>query len=262
MEDEREPCLMAVAGEKGVGKSFTTQKEIERYIQVQKRPVVIFDVNMEVIYKQYKTIMPFDVPKLEGAEIRRVVPITKKGVPMDIKQKTKLLIYLLKSCKNKLLLIEDINNYVVSTRIQAILGLITTNRHRGQDIILHVQSLAKLDPTLYENTNIFRLHHQKDNVARYKDKIPNIEVFTIAKNLVDNEYNKGNIRFYAYLTDKHKIIGNFNKEQFNEACLLYLRKNKSEIADLKAELDNENATKEEVIALYLKKCERYYGNLK
>ena len=182
-EGEREPCLTIAAGQKGVGKTYTSLiNEIEPTVAVLGRPVLIFDTNNE--YPQYKAILPKDVGNFTAPEIRRVLRILptkkiKKGNKMvwqyremSLEEKAEMLMFLLKNFYNGLLVVEDMNNYVINTRVAGIVSYIVNNRQRGQDILIHVQSLSKIDPTLWENTAIIRLHRQADNLDRYIERVP------------------------------------------------------------------------------------------
>jgi hypothetical protein len=102
------------------------------------------------------------------------------------------------------------------------------------DILISLQSLAKLDPTLFQNAGWIRMHHQLDNVSVYKQRIPVYHVVKIAQLLVDEKYANGDERFFLYIDASHsKIKGPFTKEDFQTACTAYLSITKN--ADIKDE---------------------------
>ncbi len=259
-ENEREPVLFVAVGYKGVGKTFQTCQELHEYIKVQKRPVVIFDTNQEIAYAQYAKIAPNDVKKLKKAEIRRVEPIMppkngKSAVPMDNKQKAACLAYLLKNFKNGLLVIEDMNNYLTSTRTDGIVSALTTNRHRSQDIIIHLQSLAKLDPTLWENTGVIRIHYQNDRLSRYIDRCSSPQILTLAVEYCRLKYEE-NPRVFVWLDlVNRKIIGVDDLDTFKTVCNMYLRQNNAERNQIAAEIETNN--QKEINTHFYNFCKRY-----
>lgn len=236
----RDAILMVVTGQKRVGKTYATLKLIQEYLQNHTegyvtinekkiavgRNVLIYDVNME--YTQYKTIPLKDVKKYslqKKAEIRRVVPRLSDGSMADLDQTVDIMKEILKSYVGGLLILEDINKYLVdTTRQKEIIGIIATNRHRDLDIIVHLQSLAAVTPRMFQNTTAYRIHKQQESIDSYKDRLISFyEIFKITEILVNNQYFKGNKRFCAFVSAEDCYIkGEFSKLSLLDACKEYV----------------------------------------
>ncbi len=237
---KREPILMCATGKKGVGKTFTTTLGLEDYVKSNKktgkkgRKVLIYDINME--YTQYKAISVKDIPKFSRqskVEIRRVLPILDDGKMADLSEMLDILSRIINNFRGGMLVLEDINRYLVQSKTVDVIGLLATNRHRDLDIICHFQSLSALDPRMWQNTSFVRFHYQIDDIKRYHQRIPNFEMFKIAQCLVEYKYLKvGDKRFYCYIaSDDNYITGNFTKRDFYYACVEYLERNPKRISD-------------------------------
>ena len=258
MVEEREPILMGVVGMKKVGKTFTTTQSIDKYTKPNSktgkkgRKVLIYDINME--YTQYKAI---DIKHLNKfthqnkIEVRRILPINENGSEADLSQMLEILNTVIKGFRGGMLILEDINRYLIASKTVDVIGLLATNRHRDLDIICHFQSLSALDPRMWQNTAMIRFHYQMDDIKRYKNRIPNYELFKIAQCLVNYKYLKvGDKRFYCYVAnDENYITGNFTRTDFKSACIEYLTLNSSLITNFsrrfgKAEMARKQATEQ------------------
>jgi|GEM_PF-570955 len=239
--EKREPILMCVCGKKGVGKTYQTKRSLSSYVKgnpktgAKPRKVLIYDVNME--YTDYKTISAKDVARYSRhpkAEIRRVLPVDPdSGKILHIDQMVDMLNMILENFRGGLLLLEDINRYLIQARSTEVIGAIATNRHRDLDIIAHFQSLAPLDPRMWQNTQVVRFHKQIDDVKRYKARIPNYEMFALAQCLVDYMVlEKNKKRFYCFVSNEDNFIaGDYTKSDFDAACLEYMRRHSKELND-------------------------------
>lgn len=228
--DLREPILMCATGKKGVGKTYTTLKSIDDYVKdnhktgKKGRKVLIYDINME--YTMYKAISTKDIMKFSRqskVEVRRVLPIMDNGKVANLSEMVDLLNIIITKFRGGMLVLEDINRYLIASKTPEVIGLLATNRHRDLDIICHFQSLSALDPRMWQNTAFVRFHAQIDDIKRYAQRIPNYEMFKIAQCLVDYMYLNIDKRFYCFIaTDDNYITGNFTKMDFQRACRSYL----------------------------------------
>lgn len=230
----REPILMCVTGKKGVGKTYTTLKHIDDYTKNNKktgkkaRKVLIYDINME--YTMFKAISVEDIPRFTNQskiEVRRVLPILSNGRMAGLSDMLEILSTIIENYRGGMLILEDINRYLIQSKTTDVIGLLATNRHRDLDIICHFQSLSALDPRMWQNTTFVRFHYQIDDVKRYAQRLPNFELFKIAQCLVEFKYlRKGDKRFFCYVAcDENYITGNFTKIDFQQACDDFLLKN-------------------------------------
>ena len=117
------------------------------------------------------------------------------------------------------LLIEDINRYVSDYLPNDLIGAICTNRHTDQDIIMHFQSIGRISPKIWQNMNWLRFHRNSDSVERHKNKFPDkYQMLKVAENLVNNQYNGGDERFFLYVDiDHEKIQGDITPDMMTEA---------------------------------------------
>jgi hypothetical protein len=234
----REPRLIVATGRKGVGKSFTTLKYLRAYVagdpagKVAGRKALIFDVNNE--YVDVKAIALKDVVRFCArpyAELRRVRPFFDSGEKMTLDDMAGVLKWLVQNCFNLALLIEDINKYVTDSMPGDLIGAICTNRHTGTDIIMHYQSNGRLNPKVWQNINMMRMHKNTDTVERHKDKFPDkYEMMKLAERLIDNRYRSGDKRFYLWIDfDDEKIHATLAEAEKKKAITEYVAENQSRL---------------------------------
>ncbi len=216
----REPILMCVCGKKRVGKSYKTIDTLRKYVKgdpakgIPGRKVLIFDVNNEYSDKSkfpdIRAIKLKDVPLFAArpyAEIRRVAPFFDDGRKMTLNNMAEVVQWILNNYYNGGLLVEDINKYISDSMPSDIIGAICTNSHSGIDIWLHYQSIGRINPKVWQNLNIVRLHKNTDSVDRHKNKFEDkYEILKIAEKIIWNRYRNNDIRFYLFCDfDSEKI---------------------------------------------------------
>jgi hypothetical protein len=148
----REPQLIIATGTKGVGKTYTTCSVIQEYltpnIKLKKpaRKVLIFDVNgeytnEELIKNKFRfrtqTLALKDLEawsKQKRIEVRRILPVDADGNEVGIEKYPEILKAILHFYRGGMLILEDINKYLIETRDASIVGALTTNRHKDLDI--------------------------------------------------------------------------------------------------------------------------------
>lgn len=256
--------IMIAVGTKGVGKTYTTRKEIAYQVMRNKRKVLIYDASLDPELKNYKTLPKNFLPdfvKIKKPEIRRILATDDYGRELATEEKVELLKYILSTFRGGILVLEDFNKYVTNTNeLQELIGVITTNRHRNLDIIFHYQSLRAVTTRMFQNTRCFRLHKDLESPDTFKERLSDkYELFKLAYLIVDDEYRKGTPegkRFYLYvLTDDFKIIG-ATETQFSLACKKYLWANRNLIKRIK---DEQNLPNEEAaIAFFIKDRKSLY----
>lgn len=251
MIEEREAHLEVVTGQMGVGKSYITlNKVILPYTQgVNAKKVLIYDVNME--YTQFKTIALKDVKRFtmqKAVEVRRVVPRLEDGSTANTDQMVEILAEILKSFAKGLLLLEDINKYMVGTQSQEIISTLCTVRHKDLDLIIHLQSLSAVTTRMFQNCKVIRFHKQIDSIDRYRERLP-YEIVKIAEILVDTQYDKGNTRFYCHVSGQERYIrGMFSKNSLKDACLKFAIRHSPELKHYikEMEISGEIKSKQEI----------------
>lgn len=226
-QDERQPMLMLVCGETGVGKTFRNILEIENYLrdnpaQGRKgRKVLIFDVNDDD-YECYATVDPGHIRKLSVIRARRIRPLTRCGDTMSVEEKRDMVERMVKQFTNGLLVLEDLDKYMTGAKGQTIVGLLTTNRHHGLDIMISHQSIAKITTTEFQNCTWLRLHKQVDDVTRYRTRIPNYFLVRIATLIVEEQYLLGNLRYFVYVNMRKLRLRGCSVQAYIRACKKYL----------------------------------------
>lgn len=232
----REPSVEVVIGFKGVGKTYTTKKIVESYIMNDPgtgrkgRPVLVFDVNGE--YEDYKAIdydvkepnelkRVMDIKKVSGPGKYRIVAYKKDRSLMSANEKYNVLIDLTKYYRGGLLILEDINAYMLSNVKIDVVSMLIGVRHLGTDLLMHYQSLRFIPPRLWANMNYLRWHKQSDGIDKYKNRLDNFELFKIGERISEKMYQQ-DIRYYFWI-DKmgEKLIG-VDELIFEKACLEYL----------------------------------------
>ena len=242
---EREPLLQLVTGVKRIGKSNGTIKFLnEIYCRDTSygpgRKALIYDHNNE--YKNYTvhrddgTTYNVNVPLIghdditrfsnqRFVEMRRITPIDKYGRPMSADDQDALIVRAMTEFRGGCLFIEDLNTVFGDSLPKAVSGFFTNNAHRDCDIILHVQSIARVVPKLWQNCNMVRFLRQQDSVLESKEKLgAHFTLFQLEQLIVDFQYNNGNKRYYLYVDkDERKIVGNVTQGMFDKAVIDYLQ---------------------------------------
>lgn len=271
---ERPAGMMVTTGVQGVGKTYQNMYIIKSYVadkffnKVRGRKCLIVDTNGEYTKDQFarndidnfnpKIIALKDIPAWSvsnNVECRRI-----DAKNLSIPEKKKLLEYVIRFFKNGLLVVEDINTYILNvTHMEEIVGGLVNLRHRGVDMLISYQSLRAVEPRMYSNSRWMRLHYQQDNVNDIKGKIANLALYKIAEIIVKTRYFSGDKRFFVYIhCFENKIEGKFTKKEFMTACEKYLLLNKREIKEY-VEINScnrEEAVKQLCKQYYLE----YYGN--
>jgi hypothetical protein len=270
----REAGMMITTGIQGVGKTYQNMHVIKDYVKdklynkVRGRKCLIFDTNGEYTKSQFaandiegfdpKRISLKDVPAWSRANLQECRRIDAKNV--GIKEKKEILEFLIRYFRNGLLVIEDINTYILNvTHMEEIVGGLVNLRHRACDVLISYQSLRPVEPRMWQNARWVRMHYQADNVNDIKGKVTNPTLYKIAQLLVNNRYFNDDKRFLLFIHSfKNKIEGRFTKSEFTAACRQYLNSNKKEIKEYASMhgVSNEAATQGLLKQLYA----QYYGN--
>ena len=249
MSTQREAGLMICAGIQGVGKTYQNMHVIKDYVKdkfynkVKGRKCLIFDTNGEYTTSQFsrndisgfepKRIALSDISawcRTENKECRRV-----DAKNLGIKEKKEAIEYMIKNYRNGMLVLEDINTYILNvTFMEQIVGGLVNLRHRGVDVLVSYQSLRPVEPRMWQNARWVRMHYQADNVNDIKGKLPNPELYKIAQNIVNKRYFGGDKRFFLYIHNfLNKIEGKFTKLEFEQACRDYLNANLKYVKEYK-----------------------------
>lgn len=278
MAEEREKRasgMMVTTGFQGVGKTYLNMHIIYKYCQdkiktkVRGRKVLIMDTNGEFTKEQFErnNINNFD-PKIiavkdiaqwslsDVVECRRI-----DGKSLSIAQKKDLITKIVEYFRNGMLVLEDINTYIINVaQMEEIVGGLVNLRHRGVDMIVSYQSLRAVEPRMYTNSRWVRMHYQSDNVDDVKGKIPNVPLYKIAQIIVNDKYLvQGDKRFYLYISNgEQKITGRFSKREFKNAVRKYLYLKKARI---KEQMSMENVKEAEAVDQLTRQFYiQYYGN--
>jgi hypothetical protein len=266
--------MMAVTGIQGVGKTYRNMHIIADYVKdkiktrVRGRKCLIFDTNGEYTQEQFRDngLPNFKVSRIaikdveawcktDNNECRRI-----DAKYLSIKEKKEAVEFLLKVYRNGMLVLEDINTYILSvTFMEEIVGGLVNLRHRAVDVMISYQSLRPVEPRIWQNSRWVRFHYQADNVNDIKSKVTNPALFKIAQLIVNEKYHNGDKRFFVYIHNfSNKIQGAFTKADFETACRKYLAANKKYVKEFMQMHDcsNEDAIEGQVKQLH----EQYYGN--
>ncbi len=270
----REAGMMICVGSQGVGKTYRTAYLIYNIVRdnietkVKGKKCLIFDTNGEFGEEQFAEhgIKNFKVKKIAvkdvGAWCRSNIIECRRIDAKTLKpsQKKMILDFLIGECRNCLLVLEDMNTYLIRvTNMEDIVGGLVNLRHKACDVVVSFQRLRAVEPLMYANCRWIRLHYQKDKINPIKEKVGNDELFSIARLIIEDKYHAGNKRFFLfimYLDDK--LVGQFSKNDFKIAAKKYLNVNKkiyTEYAD-ENEIPKERALEAKIEHL----VKMYYGN--
>ncbi|WP_222845924.1 hypothetical protein [Flavilitoribacter nigricans] len=205
------------------------------------RKVLAFDTNDDD-YPEFRTVSPDHLQALTKATARRIRPFNKNGSPMDDEQKREVVEKILRYYRNGLLVLDDIDHYMTGAKGQSMIGALCTVRHKGLDILLTHQSIAKITTSEWQNCTWLRLHHQVDDVTRYRDRIPKYHLVRIAQIIIDQQYElamqafgsgkisepefKKRKSFFLYVNMRQQTIMGCGKAVFIKACKKYIDQEK------------------------------------
>ena len=299
----RQPLFTIVVGKKGIGKTYTTEKILKKYVQgniktgTKPRKVIILDINQE--FTDYPTIpveaafdetkpnwiLAFSSSKYKRFEIRRVIPIHADGRNMSITEVNIVLSHILENFYGGMLLVEDIAKYVADTPTRDLTGGLATIRHRNCDVICHFQWKSKaLNPKLWGNINLIRVHNTTDSFEKYLSRIQGSEEILMLSEYLEvymNEQRRLNATpdqianenevpiatFYCYADmDKGKIKGAFDKDDFKNAVHQYIIMNQRAalnryLLDVDPETGKKKYTFTQAYELKMEEImQKYYGN--
>jgi hypothetical protein len=278
LDNIREAGMCVCAGAQGTGKTYQTMHTIKAYIKdkidikVKGRKVLIYDTNGEYTQNQFernnipnfqvKSIAIRDVGAWSRSNLSECRRIDAKD--LGIKEKKEHVKYILKECRNCLVVLEDINTYILQVSfMEDIVGGLVNLRHRALDVIVSYQSLRAVEPRMFQNARWIRLNYQTTGIGALKkieDKIPYLSLLYIALLLVKKQYESGNKRFHCYIHSfDQKIKGNFSRKDFYDACLMYCRLHKNEIKEhmVLYDFDNEKEALEDLAKNYF---DKFFGN--
>lgn len=236
----REPLLMAACGKKGVGKTYAHMILMNGYVMgdpykgIKPRKCLIMDVNDEYGVYNVPVLSLNDVPLYSVhpyVEIRRIRPFFPDNRRMTLDEWANALFLVLNRFRDGLLLIEDINKFIGDHLPHDLVGAIATNRHVGLDIILSFQSIGRINTKIWGNMNLLRFHKNVESVERHKNKFPDkYEMMRIAEIIVNNEYHRGNTRYYLYVDmDEEKIRGGVTDDLIKEGLDQYINEKHSDL---------------------------------
>jgi hypothetical protein len=235
--EEREPKLIVSVGRKGVGKTYTTNKMLVKYISgnpnvgIVGRKVLVVDVNDE--YEDIKALKISDVMKFSvhpTIEARRIRPFNDNGVSMTTRELQETLFKILKDFRGGLLLIEDPSKFLSDSLPNDLMGAIATNRHKDLDLIMHFQSIGRITPKIWQNLTHIRYHKNTDGVEKNKNKFEDkYELMKLVENYVDKEYENGDKRVYVYVDVEDEKIKNIDKVKFDKIVEEYIIANQSKL---------------------------------
>ena len=245
---ERQPMIMLVCGETGVGKTFRNKQEIKHYMMdnlvmgKKGRKVLAFDTNDDD-YPQFRTVSPNHLKALTKVSSRRIRPFNNDGSPMDNEEKKEVITKIMKHYKNGLVVLDDIDHYMTGAKGQSMIGALCTVRHKGIDIVLTHQSVAKITTSEWQNCTWLRLHHQVDDVTRYRERIPKYQMVRIGQLIVDEQYElrsnafaMGKITeleykiqksFFVYVNMREQRIKGCSRAAFIRACKKFIDQEES-----------------------------------
>lgn len=278
----RETKLIIVSGRKRIGKSNETLRYLFRdYTRgLNARKVLIYDPNNEYgAYELYegnnKSIIKVPIlghndilkyNKQKRVEIRRIVPVNEYGIGLTADEQDELVVKIMSEFRGGCLWIEDLSTVFGDALPKRVSGFFTNNAHRDCDIILQLQTVARILPKMWGNTNAIRFHKQLDSIDQSEKKLKEFyPLFKITQIMVDNQYNNGNIRYFLWVDmDDLKIRGNYSMPMFRHAVKEYLLERpsfiKKEVNRLKYSGAEKCTNSDAINSLVNRLIKEYYGN--
>ena len=147
------------------------------------------------------------------------------------------------SFRDGLVVVDDLDHYMAGAKGQSMISALVSVRHMGVDLLLTHQSISKITTTEWEASTWLRLHHQVDNVSRYKNRIPNYQLNRIALLIINEQYNlaakqlaneqispteaKRRKSYFVYVDTRNLKIMGCSRQAFIKAALKYIDQEES-----------------------------------
>ncbi len=278
----REAYITCVCGRQGGGKTFRQVLECLTYAKTRK--VLVFDCNVPSgSYKDFQTI-DYDSNVQDGYKhgkiiddkspvranaiknwntttgARRVINYRKDGEIMSVDEMNSCCLDLMAYFRDGMLVLEDTNGYLIGSTQKKFLSSFIRCRHKNTDLVLIFQSAGAMDPRIWANMSLMRMHKTLDSVRTpsIRKRIPGdkFEMVMLAEIMINNQYDSGNIYFFVYLEfRKYKIMG-ASVQLMERACHKFLNLFTGE---LKAYMnENEITDRNTAIKSWTEKCKKRY----
>jgi len=272
----RECGMQTALAIQGGGKTYQNMYIIVDYVKdnieakVRARRCLIYDTNGEYTPEEFaKNGIPnFNARRIAVKDVRAWCRDPKTiecrridAKALGISEKKTVLEYLASNVIDCLLVIEDVNTYVLQmSHMEAVIGKLVSLRHYGVDVLISYQSARAAEPRIYQNSRWVRMHFIGDNVDESKSKIPNFPLYKIAQIIVTQRFEKGDIRFFVFIMGigGRKLEGAFTKAEWEDACDKYFLINKKEVRE--HALINKSSEEESRKKLVDRYTMLYYGN--
>jgi hypothetical protein len=256
----RETGMLVTCASQGTGKTYQNMIIIVNAVKdkienrVKGRKVLILDTNGEYSSESFagnghanfnvKTIAVKDVQAWCLSNIIDCRRIDMKSLHID--DKLKILGYIMQVMRNCLVVLEDINTITTDiNHMKNIVSSVVNLRHKGVDVIVSYQSLRAVEPRILTNCRYIRLHYSLGDVSDIKNKLNEPEMTKIAQLIINQKYYNGDKRFFLYIYQAPpKLKGDFNKDDFMEACKKFLLINKRR---LKEQMSISGCTQDEAV---------------
>jgi hypothetical protein len=193
----------------------------------------IFDAAGNGTIHQIKTIRPDEIIAFSNhkiPEVRRINFIKPNGMPMSQEESSKLVVKILEEFRSGTIVCEDLTKIFPKATIpDSVISTLVNVRHKNVSVVIHYQSLNKMNTTLRENAKVIRMHYQLDGVEstatnKFKSEL---ECLCIAEKIIYNQYVTGDKYFHLYIYREHKkIVGEFSNKMMMNAIIEYLSENK------------------------------------
>ncbi|MGB3468498.1 MAG: hypothetical protein WBA74_24650, partial [Cyclobacteriaceae bacterium] len=129
----RQPMVVVVCGQMGIGKSRKLKMIIKDYLRTNPtkgkkgRKVLAFD-SQDDDYIQFRSIDPDQLHKFNSVSARRIRPYNNDGSVMTINDRKETLAKMLRNFRNGLMIVDDIDDYMAGAMGQQMIGSLTTVR--------------------------------------------------------------------------------------------------------------------------------------
>ena len=154
----KERVLQIVVGCKGSGKTVETKDAIKKYRKkFPKEKILILDFYNE--YNEYKALDVNDIIKYNNS-----TKIEPRRIVCDMQTSAKAIEQVMFNFRGGLLVVEQNPFFDNIKHEHLLMGLVTCNRTKDIDVILHYTSIKQVPIKVYQNASFFRVHKNIDNI--------------------------------------------------------------------------------------------------
>ena len=213
-ELEREPLVILVTGENTVGKRNRTKQEINHYLQdlpeLGKKGRKVLIVDDQDALSDIRTVSPSHLGGLTQVSPRRIRPYNTDGTPMTQEDKQEVLDHIIRKYRNGLVVLSGVEIYANNAKGKTLMGQLLSTQNAGRDLMVSFSSISKISKELWPYCVWLRMHHQVEELFKYKRTLPRYSLLRVAQLIINEHYDRAQTAYdrqHISAEEHERLIG-------------------------------------------------------